>query len=152
MIRWMLETRDIDSLIPHPSNPRKLSKHDADHLQKSLETFGLIDKPIINPNGQIIGGHQRWAILKRMKAKSVECWVPDKELSEKEINELNIRLNRNTGEWDFDLLANNWNLNDLLSWGFTEEELSIDLDSIEDASSEKEKEKKVCPHCGKDLD
>ena len=36
MIQWKTETRKIKDLRPHPKNPRKLSKHDADNLQKSL--------------------------------------------------------------------------------------------------------------------
>jgi len=68
MINWKLETRPIEELTPHHKNPRKLSKHDAEHLQSSMERFGVIDKPIINPDGKIIGGHQRLAILAKMKA------------------------------------------------------------------------------------
>lgn len=123
MINWHLETRKIKDLKDHPKNPRRLSKHDAEHLEKSIEKFGLIDKPIITKDGQIIGGHQRKRILKKLALKEVECWVPDKDLNEKEIEELNIRLNRNTGEWDFDILANEWDQEELLDWGFSAEEL-----------------------------
>lgn len=130
MIDWKLEKRKISDLKPNPKNPRRLSKHDAEHLEKSLERFGLIDKPIINPDGLIIGGHQRLSILGKKKGESIDCWVPDRTLSEKEVEELNIRLNRNTGEWDFDILANQWDLNDLLQYGFTEEELSVNIEDL----------------------
>jgi DNA modification methylase len=56
--------------------------------------------------------------------------VPDQSLDQKDIDELNIRLNRNLGEWDFDILANQWDVDNLIEWGFTEEELSFDLDSV----------------------
>lgn len=126
MITWTLEKRKISSLKDHPKNPRKLSKHDAEHLKKSLEKFGLADKPIITKEGLIIGGHQRKRILKKMGFKEVECWVPERDLSQDEVDELNIRLNRNLGEWDFDKLANEWNFEDLINWGFTEAEFDVD--------------------------
>jgi DNA modification methylase len=60
-----------------------------------------------------------------MGVKEVECHVPDHTLSQAEIKELCIRLNRNVGEWDWDLLANEWDSEGLLEWGFTEEELCL---------------------------
>lgn len=125
-MQWHLEKRNINDLKDHPKNPRQLSKHDAEHLQKSIDKFGLIDKPIINLDNQIIGGHQRKAILKKLKIKEIDCWVPDKELTQEQVDELNVRLNKNTGTFDFDILANEWNLDDLLEWGFTPEEFQIE--------------------------
>jgi DNA modification methylase len=131
MINWLLERRKIKDLKRHPKNPRKLSKHDAEHLQKSLEKFGIVDKACITKDNVIIGGHQRIQMLKRMGVKEIEVWVPDRDLDAKDIDELNIRLNRNAGEWDFDILANQWEVSDLLDFGFTQEELSIDAETIE---------------------
>ena len=150
MIEWHLEKRKIKDLKPHPKNPRKLSKHDADNLESSLRKFGLIDKPIVTIEGLIIGGHQRISILKRMKQHHVECYVPNRELTEKEIDELNLRLNRNLGEWDFDILANEWEEALLFEAGFTKEELSIDHIEYVDAKEDEEtvKKKNKCPECG----
>lgn len=134
-MEWTLEKRKIADLKPLSKNPRKLSKHDYEHLKKSLDKFGLIDKPIINTDGTIIGGHQRVAVLKRDKVKEVECYVAQEPLSERDLHELNVRLNRNAGEWDFDILANEWDEADLLEWGFTDSELSLD---ILDESAEEE--------------
>lgn len=122
-MQWHLEKRNINDLKDHPKNPRQLSKHDAEHLQKSIDKFGLIDKPIINLDNTIIGGHQRKAILKKLKIKEIDCWVPDNQLDDKQVEELNIRLNKNTGEWDYDILANEFDIDDLMDWGFTAEEL-----------------------------
>ena len=54
----------------------------------------------------------------------------------KHVEELNIRLNKNTGEWDWDILANDWEVDDLLAWGFTEEELSIFCKAEAEANEE----------------
>ena len=50
----------------------------------------------------------------------MECWVCDDDVpfTEEEIDELNIRLNKNTGSWDWDKLANEWDVNLLCEWGF----------------------------------
>ncbi len=124
-LTWTLEKRKVSSLKECSKNPRSLSKEQYAQLQDSIGIFGLIDKPIININGDIIGGHQRKKVLQRMKIKEVECWVPDRELTEKEVEELIIRLNKNTGEFDYDILANEWDINDLLSWGFDVQDFSL---------------------------
>ena len=89
----------------------------------------MIDKPIVNADSAntIIGGHQRKHVLEASGVKEVECWIPDRELTGKEVEELNIRLNKNTGAWDFDVLANEFELDDLLDWGFDKGELDLDL-------------------------
>jgi ParB-like chromosome segregation protein Spo0J len=123
-MKWELVTKKIKDLKPHPKNPRKLSQHDYEHLQKSLDKFGLIDKPIINSDGTIIGGHQRIAVLKKSGAKEIECWQPSgAALEQRDMDELNIRLNRNLGEWDWDVLANEWETKDLIEFGFDKIEM-----------------------------
>lgn len=137
-MQWKLEKRKIKDLVGHARNPRKLSKHDAEHLQKSLEKFGQCEPIVVNADGTIIGGHQRVRTLKKMGTKEVDVYIPDVPLTDTEVDELNVRLNRNAGEWDFDVLANAWELPDLLDWGFTEDELSIDIDVIEAAEEGEE--------------
>jgi ParB-like chromosome segregation protein Spo0J len=122
MRKWHLETRNIEALQDHPKNARSLTKDQAKHLMQSMAKFGLIDKPIITPDGNVIGGHQRLKVLKQLGHEEVECWVCNEELSDSEIDELNIRLNKNTGEWDWDVLANEWDINLLCEWGFSVKE------------------------------
>ena len=107
-MKWHLETRKIKDLKKHSKNPRTLNKNQEKHLSQSLNKFGLIEKPIVTIDGLIIGGHQRINVLKKQKVKEIECWVADQEISEKDIDELNIRLNKNTGDWDYDILADQW--------------------------------------------
>ena len=57
----------------------------------------------------------------------IDVRVPDRELSIDESRELNVRLNKNVAGWDFDTLANNFELDDLLDWGFEKSELDLDL-------------------------
>lgn len=152
MIHWTLKTIPIKELKPHPKNPRTLSREQASHLQKSLDKFGLIDKPILNLDFQIIGGHQRIAILKKNKVKEVECWIPSQMLSAQDVDELCIRLNRVHGEWDWELLANEWETTDLLEWGFNIDQLFEDhCKENEDTATDKEDKHEKCPHCGQKM-
>ena len=128
-INWTLQQFRLDELTDYYKNPRSLSEKEFKQLKTSLDKFGMIDKPIVNLDSAntIIGGHQRKHVLEATGVKECECWIPDRELSEKEVEELNIRLNKNTGSWDFDVLANEFELDDLLDWGFDKQELDLDL-------------------------
>jgi DNA modification methylase len=135
-ITWTLRTFDIASLTDYAKNPRSLSKDQFAQLKTSLDKFGMIDKPIINADQAhtVIGGHQRLHVLRAEGVKAVECWYPSRELDGREVEELNIRMNKATGAWDFDILANQWEVGDLLEWGFSEKELQLggfDMDQPE---------------------
>lgn len=125
-MEWKLEKRKLSELHANEKNPRKLSKSDAQQLQRSIEKFGVCEPIVINWDGTIIGGHQRVKTLKKLGYKEVEVYLPDQPLSEKEADELNIRLNKNSGDFDFDILANSWDPNDLVDWGFSMEELHLE--------------------------
>lgn len=146
-MKWNLETCPIKDLKDYSKNPRKLTHEQAAHLQISLEKFGLIDKPIINTDNTIIGGHQRVRLLKKMGHKEVECWIADQQLTDKEVEELNIRHNKNKGSWDWEILANEWEPLDLMQWGFNEEEIFNEPKQDKEESKECEK----CPNCGKKM-
>lgn len=148
---WKLETFKLKELTSHPKNPRQLKKKEREDLQESLDKFGLIDKPIINRDQTVIGGHQRLKILKANKVKEVECWVPERTLSEKEVEELNIRLNKNNGNWDWDILANEWDIGELCAWGFEIDDFDISLEESHEDEENKIKSEKKCPHCGGSL-
>lgn len=151
---WSLVKRKAKDLKPHPKNPRRLLTDDAAHLQISMEKFGIIEKIVINTDNQIIGGHQRWRLLKKSGHKEVDCYIPDRTLDEREVEELLIRLNKNSGQFDQDILANEFEGLDLLDWGFKAEELFGSAYEEKKPKGEKEpkenssKKLKTCPSCG----
>jgi len=102
---------------PWSKNPRILKTEKAKQLKACIDKFGLIDKPILNKDLTVIGGHQRINILKK-HAVDLECYVADVQLSEKDAEELALSLNKKTGEWDWDKLANEFDLDSLLAGGF----------------------------------
>ena len=130
-IIWHNEKRAIRELIPYEANPRQITDKQAKDLKASLAKFGIADPLIINTDNMIIGGHQRKKILETLLGYDpdyqIDVRVPDRELSIDEARELNVRLNKNVADWDFDILANNFELDDLLDWGFDKGELDLDL-------------------------
>lgn len=150
MIEWYLQTILIKNLKINPKNPRQISKEQSAHLESLINTFGLIDRPIVNSNMVIIGGHQRIKILKKQKVKEVECWLPSRQLDDQEVDRLCIGLNLNQGSFDFDILLNEFEIIDLISWGFTDSQLIGFTDKDQEVKQDKGKDKKThtCPSCG----
>lgn len=112
----IIEKKKISDLKPAPYNPRKSSDKQEANLKKSLEKFGVVEPIVFNKQtGHIVGGHFRIRELKKLGYKEVDCVIVD--LNEDDEKELNIRLNANTGEFDWDTLANEWDAEELSEWG-----------------------------------
>ncbi len=137
-ITWSLEKRKASELKQWGKNPRKITKKDAEQLAESLGRFGLCQPIVINLDGTVIGGHQRLAILRKLKHKIVDVYVPCTQLEEKAAEELALRLNKNGGEWDFDILANQFDIDDLLNIGFEYEQLGMNGDPLAEADAPKQ--------------
>ena len=112
----IIEKKKLSELKPAPYNPRQSTAKQEKHLKASLEKFGVVEPIIYNKQtGYIVGGHFRVRELTKLGYKEVECVIVD--LNEEDERELNIRLNANTGEWDWDSLANEWDAENLEDWG-----------------------------------
>ena len=125
--------RKINELIPAEYNPRQLSKEQAEQLKASLQRFGAVDPAIVNihPDRKniIVGGHQRLKTAQSIGWDTFPC--VEVELDRDKERELNIRLNKNTGGWDYDALANYFEVEELTDWGFSNEELFGDIEDEE---------------------
>ena len=121
----IIEIKKISDLKPAPYNPRQSTEKQEKKLQESLTKFGVVEPIIFNKQtGYIVGGHFRVRELKKLGYKEVECVIVD--LSEEDEKELNIRLNANTGEWDWEQLANEWDAEKLEDWGLDLPTFDID--------------------------
>ena len=125
-----IELIEINKLKPATYNPRQISTKQYNDLKKSIQKFDLVDPIIVNKDMTVIGGHQRLKICKELKYKDVDCVVLD--LSKEEERELNIRLNKSGGEFDMDILANEFNIDDLVDWGFKHIDLGLNIDKIDE--------------------
>lgn len=126
----IIEKKQIADLIPAPYNPRQSTAKQEKHLKESLEKFGMVEPIIFNKQtGYIVGGHFRVRELKKMGVKEIECVIVD--LNEADEKELNIRLNANTGSWDWDALANDWDVVDLEAWGLEIPQFNNEAEELE---------------------
>jgi len=134
----------ISELIASDYNPRSLSDKAEKDLTKSFKKYGLVDPIIVNSNSKrnniVIGGHQRLKIARKLNYKTVPVVYLDLSLEQEK--ELNLRLNQNTGEWDFELLKD-FEIEMLLDVGFSDKDLSNIWDNnieIDDDNFDLEKE------------
>ena len=125
----LIEKKKINELKPAPYNARKSSEKQEANLKASLEKFGVVEPVIFNKQtGYIVGGHFRVRELKKLGVKEVDCVIVD--LNEADEKELNIRLNANTGDWDWEMLANEWDADELEEWGLDLPGFEIDADEL----------------------
>jgi len=128
-----IEKIEINKLKPATYNPRQISTKDFKSLKESITKFGLVDPIIVNKYFTenyyvVIGGHQRLKICKELGYKDIGCIILD--LNKEQERELNIRLNKNTGDFDMDILANEFDIDQLVDWGFKHIDLDVNIDKI----------------------
>lgn len=115
----------VTDLKPSEYNPRKHTKEQAEQLKESINRFGLVDPIICNSFSErknvVIGGHFRLEMAKELGYEKVPVVYVHIESLEKE-KELNLRLNKNTGDFDLELLAQ-FDESFLKDVGFLSEEL-----------------------------
>lgn len=124
-----MQTRRLSELKPAEYNPRVRLQPDDPEYQKiknSIERWGYVDPIIINSDGTIIGGHQRYTVLTDLGYTEAQVVIVDLDKSDEKA--LNIALNKISGEWDEvklkDLLMNlDLENYDLSLTGFETEEI-----------------------------
>lgn len=133
----------LSDLIPTSNNPRQISKKDFEILKKSMSEFPemrQIREVVVDENMTILGGHQRVKALEALGEKT----VPVKQvigLTDEQKQEFVIKDNIANGEWDSDILANEWDKEKLEPWGlevdgWAEETPEIIEDEVPDIPKE----------------
>lgn len=106
-----------------PSNPRQISKEKMDKLISNIKQYpemlslrGLLVYP---HNGKyvIIGGNMRYAALQTLGIKDVPCIVVPNDTPVEKLKAYTILDNNEFGQWDWDMLANEWDEAELMDWG-----------------------------------
>lgn len=106
-----------------PSNPRQWTQTQLDQIARSieetpelLEARGLIVYP---HNGKyvILGGNMRFSALRKLNAADAPCYVIDAGVGVEKLREIVIKDNGSFGDWDMDMLANEWDDLPLCDWG-----------------------------------
>lgn len=118
-----------------PKNPRFVKDEKFMKLVKSIEEnpemLGYRELLVYPHDGKyvVIGGNMRLRACKQLGYKEVPCKVLPQDATIEQLKAYTIKDNSGFGEWDFDLLVNEWDVNDLNDWG-------VDLNFGEDLSPE----------------
>ena len=133
----MVQEISVSELNEAPYNPRvelKPGMVEYEKLKKSIEEFGNIVPLVWNKRtGNLVGGHQRLAVLKELGYKEVPCSVVD--MAEADERVLNIALNKIKGRWDYDKLGEllgEFDSEVAALSGFAAEEIAVLLASNDD--------------------
>jgi ParB-like chromosome segregation protein Spo0J len=126
-----VKDRKISELKAAEYNPRRLTEKQYKELRRSMEELGTLAPAVVNTyagrENVIIAGHQRIKIARDLGHATYPClevsFDPEKE------KKANLRLNKAGGEWDFDILANEFDIDDLLAEGFSEKDLRIGIET-----------------------
>jgi ParB-like chromosome segregation protein Spo0J len=130
------EVLPISSIKSNPNNPRVIKDDKFEKLVKSIKEFPkmLEIRPIVvNDEMIVLGGNMRLKACKAAGLKEVPV-IKASELTENEQRQFIIKDNVSGGEWDWDMLANEWDSEQLEEWGldvpiFDSESESTDLSS-----------------------
>lgn len=141
--------RSIKELKEYEKNPRKMTKNDYETLKKSIQEHGDLSGVIFNrQTGNLVGGHQRTNIFKQKNAKvsiteemertatgtvavgfvevdGEKFSYREVEWDEEQEAKANILANKVSGQWDFDMLANAFDIDTLMASGWTSSELGF---------------------------
>ena len=124
----------ISKIQENKKNPRVIKGYKFEKLVKSIKDFPKMMelRPIIvNEQNIILGGNMRYKAAVEAGLKEVFI-VQAKDLTEKQQEEFIIKDNSSFGEWDWDLLANEWEVKELSDWGLDLPKIYFDEDKEPD--------------------
>lgn len=120
MITWTERKVALADLIPYERNPRKITKAAFERLKASIAAMGYHQRIIVQPNLRVIGGHQRIRALQEIGLEDIIVLVPSRELTHEEFRQILVQDNLPFGDFDFDMLAEDFDRATLIDWGMPE--------------------------------
>ncbi len=115
----MITTVNISTIRPNPDNPRLIKDDKFQKLVKSIKEFPemLQLRPIVvNDDMVILGGNMRLKACKEAGMKEVPI-IKASDLTPEQQKEFIIKDNVGFGEWDWDMIANEWDTEQVQEWG-----------------------------------
>ena len=135
----MIKQIDINLILSNPDNPRVIKDEKFKQLVKSLKGFPemLKIRPIVvDESMMILGGNMRLNACKEVGMKKV--WINIVEdWTDRQKKEFIIKDNVGFGEWYWDVLANDWEAQDLSDWGLDVWNVDNDLFDVEENNEDK---------------
>jgi ParB-like chromosome segregation protein Spo0J len=136
----------INEIKPNPNNPRIIKDIKFKQLVKSIQDFPqmLELRPIvIDENNMVLGGNMRLKACIEVGLTDVPV-IHANNLSEAQKKEFIVKDNVGYGEWEWDALANEWNIEDLDNWGLDIPAFANDIEQPKDNAIGGA----TCPNCG----
>lgn len=123
----------LSEIKPNPNNPRVIKDDKFKKLVKSIKEFPkmMALRPlVIDKDNMILGGNMRYRAFQELGYEEIpDNWVKKAdELTEEEKKRFILADNLSFGEWNWDDLANEFETEDLIAWGFDKKELDLDED------------------------
>ena len=148
-ITWDTKSVKISDLKEYKYNPRRITKKRYDDMVRSLKEDGYHKRVMIDVDNTIIDGNQRKKAFIDVFGKDykIEVLFPDKKLTEKEIDRINIRANLYYGSYDYDILSSRFDPEELYDFGMDENMIVGFYEDIEDDKGSKKSGKKEKPKC-----
>lgn len=134
MIKAKIEKVSISSITENAENPRTINKHKFQKLVNSVKQFPemLSLRPIVvNKDNVILGGNMRYKACKEIGLKEVYI-IQAADLTDKQAQEFIVKDNVGFGEWDWDILANDWDVKELEEWGLDGFPFDIEENKVQD--------------------
>ncbi len=147
----VIKTVKISEPKPNEHNPRYINKANFKKLVNSLKEFPkmLEVRPlVVDENMIVLGGNMRLKALieagfKEVLIHQVLDWTDDEK------NQFIIKDNSSFGSWDWEILANEWNMQKIVDWGVDlPKEMFAENDDPIQQNTQEEIPKEICPTCG----
>jgi len=143
-LAWSTVQRKVNDLVPMSDNPRKISEAKMAKLIESLTRFNVVDIPVIDHDGTLVGFHQRLKALQAMGRgeEMIDVRMPNRPLTTPEHKEYTLLQNLHFGDWDDEVLEEFSLGLDMEGLGFEVDDFKSFEDGLE-AATAKKKERKL---------
>jgi hypothetical protein len=149
-IFWTAEKRKVSEIKNWGSNPRKITKEAFEKLKDRISKRGFHDVIKIDTENNVLSGNQRKRALMDLGIEEVNVLVPNRILTETEKKEVVLESNLDDGIWDFDILANEFDMGILQEVSFPEMSM-FQAEGEEDEQGKLDefspKQPITCPNC-----
>lgn len=144
-LSWRTEDRRISDLVPNINNPRSMTPKQVEDLKRSLLKFDLVELPVIDTDNTVVAGHQRLMALKLLgrEHESIPVRAPNRKLTKREYDQYLLTSNRVHGDWDWQKLADNFDIEILKTSGFDDTDLTHIFNDLEVEDDEFDVEKEL---------
>lgn len=120
MIQWTEKEVAVADLKSYERNPRKISDAAFARLINDIKVNGYHQRIIATQDLRVIGGHQRRKALESLGITKIKVLIPDQKIDDKKFREILVKDNLAFGEFDLEILAEDFSLEELLGYGMSE--------------------------------